>query len=488
MGFKEIFLVVISAGLLILSFPPFDYSWCIWFALVPFLYVITQSQEKEYLSTYVSYSPAFLYGLLLGILFYAGTLYWLYDIFSIISVVLITIISMFIALFGFLLQWLKSRDWLAFTIITASLWTIIEAFKSEGWWLKFSWMNLGYALHNQPIPLLLASLIGQYGLSFLIIASNCLILLFLVHKEVRVKATLTFLTVGVLIYFLSAHMLLPKEPTGESLVVRLVQQETKNTQSYIDLSTIENTKAQHKMIIWPEYAVSRFLLEDTETLEKIKELARKEDATLIIGSKERTTPRESRQDEILERKGFTPQERDEMLHFYNTAYIFSSQGEVIGATYKMNPIPFFMDGYPGEEYRPIRTPWGIAGVLICFDLDFSKVARNLVQKGAQILVVPTYDAYLWGEIQHKQHAAMSSIRAVENARFVVRAASSGVSQIITPAGKIKGEMSTRQPGAIEDIVYRQTHLTFYTRYGYLFPWFCLLLILGFMILQNPHRS
>jgi apolipoprotein N-acyltransferase len=485
MGLREIFFTLLSAALLIASFPPFNQSWCIWFALVPFLFVIYSSQENRYLSANVHYSPAFMYGLLLGLVFYGGTLYWLYNIFSAVSIVLIAIIATFIATFGLLLRWLCPEGWLGFTLIAASLWTIIEFFKSEGWWLKFSWMNLGYALHNQPIPLQAANLIGQYGLSFLIVIVNCLLLMIIINKQHRVKIAMLLLFLGAAIYIHHSDHL---TTLGQDVDVLLVQRETRDTDLYAELSRFKTTKSDPRIIVWPEYAIPRFLIEENETFEKVRTLAKEEQSTLIIGSKERAPRKNERQDKVLADKGIPQDERDSMLHFYNTAYAVSPQGDIVGRVYKMNPIPFFMDGYAGEEYRPIFTAAGTLGVLICFDLDFSKVSRNLVKKGAHLLVVPTFDAFTWGKVQHLQHSAMSSMRAVENGRYLIRAASSGTSQIITPAGAIIDEIPSRDVGAIQGRVKLQVRNTIYTRYGYLFPWLCLVFLLGFIVFQNPHKS
>lgn len=52
-----------------------------------------------------------------------------------------------------------------------------------------------------------------------------------------------------------------------------------------------------------------------------------------------------------------------------------------------------------------------------------------------LLVAPNYDAMSWGATQHEHHELLFRLRAVENDRWVVRAASSGRSEAISPHGE-----------------------------------------------------
>ena len=44
------------------------------------------------------------------------------------------------------------------------------------------------------------------------------------------------------------------------------------------------------------------------------------------------------------------------------------------------------------------------------------------------------DAMQWGRVQHEHHALLFRLRAVENDRWLVRASSSGRSEVISPRG------------------------------------------------------
>jgi predicted amidohydrolase len=88
-------------------------------------------------------------------------------------------------------------------------------------------------------------------------------------------------------------------------------------------------------------------------------------------------------------------EEDEI---YNTSYVINSEGEVIARHRKThlfdvnieNGIRFMESEYlsPGEDITVFDTPFGKAGLCICYDIRFPEMIRSLVLKGAQIIFIP----------------------------------------------------------------------------------------------------
>ncbi|MBU1202083.1 MAG: hypothetical protein KJ583_06520 [Nanoarchaeota archaeon] len=68
-------LAIISGILCVLSFPPYNFSFLIWFALVPFLYAILSTPHDKKKRFDISYYQAPLIGLVFGMVFYFGTLH-----------------------------------------------------------------------------------------------------------------------------------------------------------------------------------------------------------------------------------------------------------------------------------------------------------------------------------------------------------------------------------------------------------------------------
>lgn len=132
---------------------------------------------------------------------------------------------------------------------------------------------------------------------------------------------------------------------------------------------------------------------------------------------------------------------------------------------KVHTVHFFDDGTPGSEALPVETDFGKVGTPICFDCDYEGIARKMTAAGARYFVVPTMDAESWSARQHDQHAELARMRAAENARWMVVAATSGVSQIIDPNGHLHARLGAMEQGGI----------TFYTRYGWLLAW-CVLVL------------
>nr|WP_245992798.1 apolipoprotein N-acyltransferase [Prauserella muralis] len=82
------------------------------------------------------------------------------------------------------------------------------------------------------------------------------------------------------------------------------------------------------------------------------------------------------------------------------------------------------------------------GTTICYEAAYDYPARDAVNAGARLLVVPTNNAWYGdGEMTH-QHLAMSRMRAVEHGRAVVVAATSGISAIVAPDGSVTQQTST----------------------------------------------
>lgn len=79
---------------------------------------------------------------------------------------------------------------------------------------------------------------------------------------------------------------------------------------------------------------------------------------------------------------------------YNSAFLISSEGRILGVYRKTHPFPLerlSAGGWttPGHEYPVIETRIGNIGMMICYDGDFPEVARILAVKGAQIIARPS---------------------------------------------------------------------------------------------------
>jgi apolipoprotein N-acyltransferase len=140
----------------------------------------------------------------------------------------------------------------------------------------------------------------------------------------------------------------------------------------------------------------------------------------------------------------------------------------------------------GEGYHPLAMNNRQLGVLICYEAIFPEASRIYKSKGAELLVNITNDAWFGFSSAPYQHLSMTAFRAVENRLYVVRAANTGISAIVDPAGKIVARtalfVATSLSGQVRFIDIR----TFYMAYGDAFVYLCLISLA--VILLNFRRG
>jgi len=122
------------------------------------------------------------------------------------------------------------------------------------------------------------------------------------------------------------------------------------------------------------------------------------------------------------------------LNFSNVAAVINAEGKLLGTFPKQHPVPLMLDGTPGKRRPIFRVDQGILGVAVCYDFDAPEVAACLGDGGATVLLAPTFDAMSWSRIQHVHHELLVRLRALETDRWVLRAVSSGRTEVIDPHG------------------------------------------------------
>jgi apolipoprotein N-acyltransferase len=130
-----------------------------------------------------------------------------------------------------------------------------------------------------------------------------------------------------------------------------------------------------------------------------------------------------------------------------------------------------------------------AGVSICYEIIFPDLIRQAVKNGADFLINITNDAWFGKSAASYQHMSMGALRAVENRVPIVRAANTGISGTIDANGALRDETDLFVEAAkITKITPRQRGLTFYTAYGDVFSWICLVLTVVLPFIQRQQNS
>ena len=463
---RNSFLLLLSLLLWGLSYPPYDWGWLVWLAPVPFLILIHLVSNKK---------EAFLYSFLLAYALYAWTLHWFIFVVNFLALGLWFILALPVALFALLLRWaiehygLKAYYW-----AVPLFWIATEYFRCEVWWLKFGLITPAYTQCNYLPIIQLVSIFGTYGLSALILTTSGII----TYALLKPRSTKAYWILGVwsllLINIWWFGTIALRNVPDKDLPVAGVQLENASLENY--LTQLELAKRTHPaLIILPEYAFGKIITANSKEWIQLSYFANKHNIYLLFGAMDSLSSLSSSNSD------------GGRNDYYNTAFLFASDGELIGKQAKVKPIQFLIDGHPAKEQKVMKTDIGNLGILICYDEDFPYVARNLTSKGAELLLVPTKDVMRWGKIQHKQRASITILRAVENHRFIFRLASSGVSQIIDPYGRILKRLAIDKKGVIFGKVGLMNRKTIYVRCGYLLAPLCLCITIC-LVLWNFYKK
>jgi apolipoprotein N-acyltransferase len=367
---------------------------------------------------------AFYFGLATGLLCYAPQLFFFWRIFGPAAIALWTVLAFWIGLFaaivcGSIRRWGKVKAaWLIPVV-----WTGIEYFRSELYYLKFSWLNIGYAL---PASFNGAGVfrIGMYGLGFLvfgIIVANFHRRLIFAHLK---KMTLIKLILIILFVAILSALFLPSlaepGPKVTLLPIAGIQMEFPSPgvlPKALNKALAKNPDAQ--VFVLSEYTL------DGPVPDSLKQWCREHSRFLVVGGKDPVGAN----------------------NFYDTAFVVGTNGEIVFQQAKSVPIQFFHDGLPAPKQEVWNSPWGKIGICICYDLSYTRVADRLVKQGAQLLIVPTMDVEDWGRHQHELHARVAPVRAAEYGIPIFRLASSGISQAVAGGGDVVAKTSF--PGSLD---------------------------------------
>ncbi|MFN3395419.1 MAG: apolipoprotein N-acyltransferase, partial [Thermodesulfovibrionales bacterium] len=268
---------VLSGALLFLSFPNFDLYPLAWVSLVPLLVSLW---EKDSLT-------AFKAGYLSGVIYFSGTLYWIYHSITyygnvpfILSIFIVLLLSLYLGLYVGIFAMVFSikkilRSRLPAVIMAPVLWVSLEFIRSYAL-TGFPWASLGYSQYKFLTLIQIADITGIYGVSFLIVAFNAAIVdLFLIRKREErmpllprlwIFAGIIGLSVLLILTVVYGQLRLNQIRPGKVVRVALIQGNIEQDKKWLPeyqssvMSTYESLTLQAmsyspSMIIWPETAL-----------------------------------------------------------------------------------------------------------------------------------------------------------------------------------------------------------------------------------------
>jgi len=494
-----------SGTLLFLSFPKFDYHFLVWIFLIPLLIALRKR----------SISDSFRIGFLTGLVYNIGITYWVVFVIVrygylplyvgvVIMVLLALYLSMYVAIFAAGVTFLRKRG-IAEIIAAPLLWTSLEYGKSH-LLTGFPWENLAYALHENLSMIQIADITGIYGITFVIVVVNCVFFQILTMEKSSRTKTFVGIAIGIGLVVAVFGYGQFRLKSCEKQFQRVREHDVAIIQGDIDQSIKWNSGFQSEtldiyraqsfgvavppklLIVWPETATPFFFQTKDEKQQQVIDIAKATQSYLLFGSPSYA-------------------DRHTGRVFMNSAYLISPAGEITGKYDKVHLVPygeyvplreffFFLeklvvgvgDFVPGKNLHPLALGKEKVGVLICYEGIFPSISREYRKKGATLLINITNDAWFGTSSAPYQHLTMTAFRAVENRMYILRAANTGISAIIAPSGDIISSTELFKRTSLEGKIKFIECRTFYSTYGNVFIYLCLIALAGIMIISMKRRN
>jgi apolipoprotein N-acyltransferase len=353
----------------------------------------------------------------------------------------------------------------------------------------------------------LASVLGVYGLSALVVYINAtLAFALLTSGRARITAvsaaTITLVILGAWGTWRIAHGSLTRE--GSPIRVGLVQgniaqedkwnpREARRIFTTHIAMTRDVVRRGAQWVIWPESSTP-FTFEDPlaspEGDAMLRDLAREVRVPILFGS-----------DQVIRRN--PPQESE----LYNAAFLLEPEGKTAAVYRKIHLVPFgeffplqrwisfvaplvqrFTDFSTGTG--PVMLPIGSHKVstAICYEVVFPQLARDSVAAGSELLTTVTNDGWYGQSSAPYQHFEMASMRAIEQGRYLARAANTGISGIVDPYGRMVVRSGIfEQVGLVGEARFL-TGRTVYSLIGDVIGWVSIALTVIALSLQRRDRG
>jgi apolipoprotein N-acyltransferase len=468
--FRSYSLAVSSGVLLALSFPPFDFSFVAWIALVPLLLAAVRTRGS-------SFVPGMITGIMLRIL----SMHWIasmlhgyaratWSVSMGAFALLVLYLSAYTGLFTWAVRRMTDRHGFGAILTAPFLWAAFE-YANEHLFTGFHWLPLAASQASHLRLIQAAEFGGTCSVSFLIVLVNAaltlLVMRFLRNSRGRVPIGVAVgagVASGV---FLAWTWLwgsgrieqLEKEAShARTLRVRLVNpavpQDVKWTIPYraeaVKALAALSRRGSGKvdLVIWPEAAVPFFFGKDPSRSGRIYDLSNELKTPILFGAPG---------------QGFSKN----AVVFTNSAFLVAPGRKLVGRYDKRSLVPFgeyvpqgrllsfvppvarglaYAALTPGDHPKPLRAANVKLGILICYETIFRDLVQETSRGGVDVLVNLSNDAWL-GEAGALQHFAMARFSAIEARRPVVRVANRGTSAVFDSAGRARCVMKPQPAGS-----------------------------------------
>ena len=345
---------------------------------------------------------AYYFGLGIGFAIYAPRLLFFWTTFNYGAIALWYIMAFWLGLFVMLGRACLFRFGpVAWACLAPFLWTGLEFFRSELYYLRFSWLNVGYVFSGSA-ALHYLSAYGVYGIGFLFMAAV---------GAAHLRGRARWMGIALLTAAALFPALIPAPRAGAQKTLRVAGVQLEYAGSPTVISALNGA-----LVKFPGADV--FILSEYTFLgpvpDPVKAWCGRHGKYLVVGGEDPAPPPD----------------------YYDTAFVVDTNGAIAFRQGKCVPVQFMKDGLPARQQQLWDSPWGKIGLGVCYDDGYSRVTDELIRQGAQALIFPTMDIADWGEAQHLLHGRVAPMRAAEYGVPVFRVCSSGISQFIDGTGRV----------------------------------------------------
>ena len=510
--FSAWLLVLLSAVLQVLIFPLPGIYVLSWIALAPLLVALLRARPAGELavSDGVRLIPAnpwqgFFLGYACGILWYAGTCYWIFDTMrqfgglstpmALFALFLFCCyLGLYHGFFGLLVSLLAGgRDYRRALVAAPFVWVAVELARTCV--TGYPWNLLGTAQVDNIALSRVATATGVYGISFEIVLVNvAFAAAFLIPRQKRgamlvaALAAAAVLQAGRLVEAPAAHAdhaaLLVQQniPVSADWTPAYFQQTLSELTNLTIKSAENNAASKVDLVVWPE-SPAPFFTNDARFRIPVSDLARKLNVPIVTGSigSDAATPNAD-------------------APVFNSAALIGPSGEWIARYDKVHLVPFgeylpfpslfsFAGGLTkevgaferGASRRPLTAEGKELGVFICYESVFPGEVRQFANNGAQVFLNISNDGWYGDSGAYAQHLNQTRMRAIENNRWLLSTTDTGVTAAIDPWGRIAARVPRKERTALVAPYAITSVTTFYTRHGDWFAFACAIISIGALV-------
>ena len=189
--------------------------------------------------------------------------------------------------------------------------------------------------------------------------------------------------------------------------------------------------------------------------------------------------------------------------FYNAAFLVRPDGTTGGVYRKMHLVPFgeyvpvkkllffaaplveaVSDFSAGDEASLLPVGTHLVSTAICYEVVYPDLVRRFVAGGSEMLTTITNDAWFGQTSAPYQHFEQASMRAIEEGRYLVRAANTGISGIVDPYGRVVERTAIFQRAVVVGEARFLKTSTFYARHGDVLAYASVLATLALLVLAR----